>query len=64
MLPRATENVMAGRIWPAGRYLLTPGLINSRVQYESFAWGRAALCQLQPILVVLNRDVRRSNCDS
>jgi len=26
MLPRATENVVAGHIWPAGRYLPTPGL--------------------------------------
>jgi len=26
MLLRATENVVAGHIWAAGRYLLTPGL--------------------------------------
>jgi len=26
MLPRATENAMAGHIWPAGRYLPTPGI--------------------------------------
>jgi len=26
MLPRATENAVAGYIWPAGRYLPTPGL--------------------------------------
>ena len=26
ILSRATENAVAGRIWPAGRYLPTPGL--------------------------------------
>jgi len=26
MLVRATENVVAGHIWPAGRYLPTPVL--------------------------------------
>jgi len=26
MLPRATENAVAGHIWPAGRYLPTPDL--------------------------------------
>jgi len=26
MLPRATENAVAGYIWSAGRYLPTPGL--------------------------------------
>jgi len=26
MLPRATEDAVAGHIWPAGRYLPTPGL--------------------------------------
>jgi len=26
MLPRATENAVAGHIWPAGRYLPTPAL--------------------------------------
>jgi len=26
MLPRATENAVAGHMWPAGRYLLTPDL--------------------------------------
>jgi len=26
MLPRATVKAVAGHIWPAGRYLPTPGL--------------------------------------
>jgi len=26
MLPLATENAVAGHIWPVGRYLATPGL--------------------------------------
>jgi len=26
MLPRATENVVAGHIWPTGRYLINPDL--------------------------------------
>jgi len=29
MLPQAIENVVAGHIWPAGRYLPTPGLSNT-----------------------------------
>jgi len=29
MLRRATENAIAGHIWPAGRYLPIPGLVNT-----------------------------------
>ena len=29
MLLRAIENAVAGHIWPAGRYLPTPGLVVS-----------------------------------
>jgi len=31
MLPRATENAVAGDIWPSGRYLLTTKSDNSQV---------------------------------
>jgi len=32
MLLRATENAVAGHIWPAGRYLPTPALAQSAAQ--------------------------------
>jgi len=34
MLPWATENTVAGHIWPEGHYLSTPGLAN----YELLSW--------------------------
>ena len=33
MLLRATENAVAGHIWPAGRYLPTPDLENAKYQH-------------------------------
>jgi len=41
--------------------MLYDSLINSQAQYGIIAWGRAASCQLQPVLVVLDRGIRRSN---
>jgi len=41
--------------------MLYHNLINSRVQYETIAWGRAASCYLQPISVVLNHAMRYLN---
>ena len=38
-------------------------LINSRAQYGIIAWGRAASCHVQPILVVLNRVMRCLNAN-
>jgi len=35
MLPRATENAVAGHIWPAGRYLPTPVLDNKLKNHHS-----------------------------
>jgi len=41
--------------------MLFHSLINSRAQYGFIAWGRAASCHVQPILVVLNRAMTCSN---
>jgi len=30
MLPRATDKAVAGHIWPARRYLTTPGLVSTQ----------------------------------
>jgi len=38
MLPRATENAVAGHIWPAGCYLPTPALVKWRVTEYSIQW--------------------------
>jgi len=38
MLPRANENVVAGHMWPVGRYLPIPGLEHSIcIQHQD--WG-------------------------
>jgi len=37
------------------------GLINVRAQYGVIAWVRADSCQVQPILVILNRTMRCLN---
>jgi len=34
MLPRATEKAVAGHIWPAGRYLLTPAVAYTVINYR------------------------------
>jgi len=46
-----------------GLRMLYHSSVNSRTQYGIIAWGRAASCHLQPILVVLNRAMRCLNTD-
>jgi len=59
MIPRATENAVAGHIWPAGRYLPTPGVRDSNnanhVNLTQKAWKGRKISGNQDRIKILSK---------